>query len=120
MQLSRNSTGKSSWVDALGKSQYLSCFYFTLLCFAQLRLHLGMMNCKTDPNEANPTDTFQIHVSFITKQLQNIVNEKVLRDIFVQFGEVHDVTIKKHTVITVSTSVILALHNFISYLSIIQ
>eukprot|EP00599_Poterioochromonas_sp_BG-1_P007876 CAMPEP_0173150006 /NCGR_PEP_ID=MMETSP1105-20130129/10683_1 /TAXON_ID=2985 /ORGANISM="Ochromonas sp., Strain BG-1" /LENGTH=559 /DNA_ID=CAMNT_0014065019 /DNA_START=360 /DNA_END=2039 /DNA_ORIENTATION=+ len=39
----------------------------------------------------------QVHVSFISKQVNYLITEKVLRDIFSQYGTVADVAIKKHS-----------------------
>jgi hypothetical protein len=43
----------------------------------------------------------QIHVSFVSKQTSFLVTEKVLREIFKQFGTIADVTIKQHNLIEV-------------------
>jgi hypothetical protein len=48
----------------------------------------------------------QVHVSFISKQMDIFVTEKVLRDIFSPFGEIADVAIKKHTTIVVKFFVV--------------
>lgn len=40
----------------------------------------------------------QVHVSFISKQTKNKVNEEILRSIFLRFGNIVDVTIKKHAI----------------------
>eukprot|EP01039_Chlorochromonas_danica_P004499 gene4498-4934_t len=41
----------------------------------------------------------QVHVSFISKQTSTLICEKVLREIFCAFGQIADVTIKKHSVL---------------------
>lgn len=39
----------------------------------------------------------QLHVSFISKQLNFLVNESIFREIFQPYGDIADVTIKRHS-----------------------
>jgi hypothetical protein len=41
------------------------------------------------------TDTAQVHVSFISKQIDYLISEATLRSLFSRFGEVVDVALKK-------------------------
>jgi hypothetical protein len=42
-----------------------------------------------------PIETAQIHVSFISKQIDELISEATLRSLFGLYGEVVDVAIKK-------------------------
>ncbi len=61
------------------------------------------MSSDTSRPNPNAKDVFvQVHVSFISRQTQIIIGEKVLRDIFSPYGVIADVTVKKHTLNMVS------------------
>jgi RNA recognition motif-containing protein len=45
--------------------------------------------------QARPLETAQIHVSFISKQVDFLVSESTLRELFGRFGEIVDVALKK-------------------------
>lgn len=50
---------------------------------------------RPDPNKH---DKFiQLHVSFISRQVNMLITEKVLRDVFAAYGEIADVVVKKHS-----------------------
>jgi hypothetical protein len=44
----------------------------------------------------------QLHFSFVSKQLEVILTEEVLRNIFIRYGAVTDVVMKKYSQIAVS------------------
>jgi hypothetical protein len=47
-----------------------------------------------DPMKAN---SIQLHFSFLSKQIKGFITEKVVREVFSQFGIVVDVVIKRYT-----------------------
>lgn len=50
---------------------------------------------RPDPNKH---DKFiQLHVSFISRQVNMLITEKVLREVFAAYGEIADVVVKKHS-----------------------
>lgn len=63
---------------------------FVLTCSVQISLHNGQRN------PISKDHLIQVHMSFISKQAAYIVDEAVLRGIFAAFGEVADISIKKH------------------------
>jgi hypothetical protein len=52
------------------------------------------------PHPAEKERLVQMHISFISKQLDMLVCEEVLKGIFAVYGHVADVAIKKHTTLT--------------------
>lgn len=42
-----------------------------------------------------PEPTAQVHFSYLSKQLNVLITEATIRKVFLRFGEVKDITIKK-------------------------
>ena len=53
--------------------------------------------------EDGPIEAAQVHFSFISKQLKNIVTEETLRNLFNRYGDVKDVSLKKSVINHVSS-----------------
>lgn len=58
--------------------------------------------------------TAQVHISYLSKQLNLVVSEDFLRDIFSNFGEVLEVSLKKVCIDPVSFPVSLLYYEFSS------
>lgn len=71
--------------------QYFIIFFSHRLGWAQR--NIGKKYQPRDPTEN--FKTAQIHVSFISKQVDALVSEATLRSLFGMYGAVLDVTIKK-------------------------
>lgn len=56
----------------------------------------------SNPVAAKFVRTAQVHISYLSKQLNSIVSEEFLRDIFSNFGEVVEVALKKVSIDPVS------------------
>ena len=57
---------------------------------------------KTDNKEEGGMKSVQVHVSYVSRQVDLIVNENSLRTLFSGFGEVVDVSIKQSSIARVS------------------
>lgn len=79
----------------------IECLQGAVLLGRPLRIAWAQRNASKrlfpkDPSE--PFQTAQIHFSFISRQIEQIVSELTLRQLFGQFGEVLDVAIKKSSI----------------------
>jgi hypothetical protein len=63
-------------------------------------LTLGTKVEKEDPHEK--FRYARIHISFLSRDLTPVVTEKIIREVFTEFGTVQDVTIKKYIALHVS------------------
>ncbi len=59
-------------------------------------------NSPNQPSNQRFVRTAQVHISYLSKQLNLVVSEDFLRDIFSNFGEVLEVSLKKVAIDPVS------------------
>jgi hypothetical protein len=94
------------WEELLGKHFSSNEFGSFLLLYSRI----GWAGAKSSNDKPikpkdgpRRTDTAQIHVSFISKQVAGLITEETLRSLFGHYGTVVDVTIKKSRFDQVST-----------------
>lgn len=86
------------WVEDLGKILISLLYFFTVVSdhtFLNFRVNWAFGNAvKLTPR--NREAWTQVHVSFATSRLDAFITEEYLDSLFGKYGEIADVTVKKH------------------------
>ena len=73
------------------------------MCVSHIKYRIGWAEGKNtpkpppvpQPDNSKSVETAQVHVSFISKQIDVLISEATLRALFGLYGEVIDVALKK-------------------------
>ena len=86
----------------MGKALRSVRYLLDFSCFADILLRVNWMprNLPTNQNPSIPQApknlrTAQVHISYLSKQLNFIISEQFLRDVFSNFGTVLEIALKK-------------------------